>query len=95
MTKTKNTLEVTSLSDPPPPPFKNPFFDMVRKKIYELEKGKGVKIVSTFTAVDIYLVSKRIGTIAYTYAAKCRGTDNRKFTVRIIDDKTVGVWRTQ
>lgn len=83
------------MSEPVPPPFKNPFFDVARKKIYALEKGKGVKIISTFKNVDIYLVAKRIGTIAYAYAAKFRGTDNRKFTVRIIDDETVGVWRIQ
>ena len=90
----KNTITVSECDIPAPPPYKNPFFTTVRDKIKGMKKGGGIKVISTFDC-DIIDIQRRISTITTNYSKKMRITGPCKFTVRIIDDETIGIWRTE
>jgi len=73
-----------------PLPCKNEDLEKVKKDISELEVGRCLKYETTKER-SLYQLQKYISTICSNYSRKM--DMSIRFTVRIIDEKSIGVWR--
>lgn len=73
---------------------RNPFFTEIRKRVYEMQKGECIKVALPIDSeTKVSVLQKRMGVIVHVYSKKIENTEKKKFSVRIIDDSSVGIFR--
>lgn len=86
----RNTLKSSVLDAPPPQ--KNTMLEQVKSEISVLEAGGNGVRYETTNGMTLLELQKYISTITSNYSRKVGGIV--KFTVRKIDNKSIGVWVT-
>lgn len=79
-----------------PKEIRNPFFTEIKKRIAIMEIGKCVKVSLPISSkTSSALLQKRMSVICCVYSKKTEAVKKKKFSVRVLDDVTVGIYRTE